>query len=932
MAWTSRIRALFRAKQAALEIDEELRYHLAMREEANLSEGLRPDEARSNALRRFGNTTSLKEQMHEIDVFTFVESFFQDLRFAVRLLAKHPGFTAIAILALSVGIGVNTAVFTAYKAVLLQRLDARNPEQLVNVYRTTREDRYQSGFSYPDYEFYRDQNHVFSGLVATTGDGLALTGAEGLGGSQSSFGSNLAGAFGFRFPSLIRGGAEFVSSVSVSENYFAVLGVNAFRGRVFLPQDVHDLDAHPAVLLSENYWKRRFDGAISVLGKSIKLNGSPFTIIGITPHDFMGTNINVPDVWLPMRLRPLLHGVADILHNREGDCCELYARLAPGTSLIAAQSEMSLLADRVRGLHAPTSESRKPFRISLTSGSHTRPFSIQHDPALALAIALVMGAVGLVLLIACANVASMQLARSAARQREMGIRLSVGASRQRIIRQLLTESVLLGLVAGAVSILMAWSAMRVLMTWVAAALPIEWGSVAVHVEPDIHVFVYVFLVSLFAGVLFGLAPALETSRPSLSSALKEEGAPFASRLRGAGLRDLLVGTQVAVCLVLLVGAGLLIRGSIRSMTVSPGYEMKNVTGLDVNFPPGFNYTHMKQLAEIRQLRDRIHDLPGVTSVASGNPPDGGGLRTAAVGVNGARPAVDKFARTLFYSYVTPNYFQTLSIPLMRGRTFLERQNAQTDEAVLSESAAEALWPGMNPIGQVLVLDASHQFHGSGDLIPQGSYHVVGVAANTRGIVPGEADSEKIYLSFPLERLDDFPLLVRSNGDPRRLGPELSKQVRAVDADIVVYSATLEDLLTGTPTFVFSRLAAIFASIVGILGLALACVGIYGAVSYAVVRRTREVGIRMALGAQRRDVLGLVLLESGRPVLFGLLVGLMIAAGAGYGLRALLFGMSTLDPVSFGGVGGLFLLTALLAAYVPARRATLVDPMAALRCE
>jgi predicted permease len=824
-------------------------------------------------------------------------------------------------------------VFTAYEASLLEPLEGKDPGELVNIYRSTQHDQSQRVFSYPDFEFYRDNNSVFSGLIASAGDDLALTGAEQLGVPESAPAVSLFSAAGFSLPSLMHGGAEFVRTVSVSENYFAVLGVNAVRGRVFLPQDANDLDAHPGVLMSENYWKRRFGGDIQLLGKTIQLNGISFSIIGVTPHDFGGSSVSVPDFWLPMRLRPLVRKSNSLLHDREDFCCSLYGRLAAGASLLQAQGQMSLLADRVRRLHAPHSDGAKALTITLTPGSRIPPLRVAHDPGLERALFLIMGAVGLVLLIACANVASLQLGRSAARQREIGVRLSVGANRRRIIRQLLTESMLLGIVAGAASMLMAWAALRLLVNEIAAAIPLEEGTLAMRVEPDAHIFAYVFAISLLAGVLFGLAPALEASRPDLSSALKDQGAKFALRLTNARLRDLMVGTQVALCLFLLVGAGLLIRGSIRATTLHPGYEIKDVVWLDIHFPPAFVYPHAKQLSEIRQLKARIGLQAGVRSVTLGIAPDGGGLRDAAVGIDGAAPGDGDSVRTLYYSYVAPNYFETLSIPLLRGRSFPEAGSAAEPFAVLSQSAAEALWPGQNPLGRTFTLDARKQFHLIGDLIPDGrSYRVIGVAKETRPITMGGEDAKKAYLPLPPDRVDEAPLLVRSEGDPKAIIGALNQQVQSVDGNLVVYYQTLEGLLRSTPPFVASRLAAIFASLIGVLGLCLACVGIYGSVSYAVVRRTREVGIRMALGAQKEDVLQLILRESGRPVLIGLIIGLAMAVGAGQVLRALLFGMSPVDPASFLGVAVIFLVIALLASYVPARQATVVDPMVALRCE
>ena len=505
MGWVRRVRALWKRDQLSNELDEELQFHIAMREEMNAREGMPAQQARLDAQRRFGNASLIKERTREIDIMTLGETVLQDVEFAIRLLLKHPGFTTLAVVGLAVGIGVNTAVFTAYKAVMLQPLDAKDPRQLVSLYRSSLHEPSAAGFSYPDFEAYRDHNHVFSGLIATAADELALTGVPGVSAGGGARGGGIARAFGFRFPSMLSGEAEFVRAEMVSKNYFSMLGVSAIRGRVFQSRDVRDLDAHPAVLMNENYWQRRFRADPKLLGKTLKLNGAAFTLIGITPHDFMGTNENVPDLWLPIRLSELVNHNSGFLHDREDICCRLYGRLAPGVTIGAAQAEMNVLADQVRSLHLPHSEGSKPVAIHLFPGS---PFGVAQDSdqrIIMRAFRLILFAVGLVLLIACANVASLQLARSAARQREIGVRLSLGASRFRLIRQLLTESALLGLLAGAFALVITYWVLRILVVQISAALPIEWGSLALHVEPDIHVFAYVFAISLLAGVLFGLA-------------------------------------------------------------------------------------------------------------------------------------------------------------------------------------------------------------------------------------------------------------------------------------------------------------------------------------------------------------------------------------------------------------------------------------------
>ena len=929
MGLTRRVLALFRRDRLSADLDEELQFHLAMREQLNAKEGMARAEARADAVRRFGNLTHLKEMMREIDLLTFPETIWQDTRFAARMLMKDPGFSATAIVVLGLGIGVNTALFTVYRAFLMRGIDADRRSEMVNVERTNYAGKFDPTFSYKDFEAFRDHNHSFAGLIAATGDEPALTGAGDGPSLGHSMGGALARAAGFNLPSLIGGGAEFVTASLVSDDYFSVLGVGALRGRVFGVDDARDARATPEVLISCNYWQRKFGGDPATVGKSIKLNGVAFTIIGITPQDFMGTNINVPDFWIPLREQVLLHPGSTLLADRENACCRIYGRLAHGVHAREAQAEMDLLAEQLRSQHAPHSDASKPMTIQLDRGS---PFGRDLDTGLKFSVVLIMSAVGMVLLIACANLAGLQLARSAARKKEMGVRASLGASRGRIIRQLLTECALLGLIAGGVSLLMTWWILHITVVAISATLPAEWGAFALHVAPDMHIFGYVFVISLVAGVLFGLTPALESSKPDLVSALKEEGSAFASLIGRHRMRGAFIAIQVAVCLVLMIAGGLLIRSSMRVLEMDTGYETKHVLFLDVYFPDGFGYSHERQVAEIRALRERIDALPGVRNVTIGRPPDGGGFRSATVAMDGTKPEDQAAQRSVFYTYIQPDYFETLGMPMTLGVGFRNDEQA-LDTAVVSESAARELWPGRNPVGQELVLDGSRQFHAAGEITPTGAtYVVIGVVRDTRGVLLDGSDTSKVYLSLPPDRIEDRPLLVRTEGDPRLLSGDISGLVRAVDPNMVVYSETLDQKLTDSPQFVFSRCSALFASILGALGLLLASVGIYGAVSYAVVRRTREVGIRMALGATKREVVRMILNESTRPVLLGLLFGFIGAAVEAYLLRAILFGVSALDPTSFVGVSVFFFAVAMLAAYIPARRATRVDPMVALRYE
>jgi predicted permease len=923
------MRALWNRDRHSSDLDEELEFHLAMRENWNAEHGMGREAARINARRRFGSVTRWKEVMAEVDVFTFPETVWQDVRFAARMLLKHASFTAIAILALGLGIGVNTAIFTVYRAFLLRGIDARDNRQMVNISAVDEAGKGRPDFSYPDFEGYRDHNHVFSGMVAATGDEVALSGVGGAANIRTSMGGALARAAGFRMPSMMNGGTEFVTVSIVSDNYFEVLGIGPARGRFFTVENTGGDKDTPVALISWNYWQRRFGSGSEIIGKTIRMNGAAFTIIGITPRDFMGTNLNVPDFWLPLREQPRLHAGSTMLEDRENTCCRLYGRLKRGTTMSEAQAEMNILADGLRVLHAPHSDGARPKTIQIYPGS---PFGRDIDSGLAFAVALIMCAVGMVLLIACANLAGLQLARSAARQKEMGVRLSLGAKRGRLIRQLLTESALLGLIAGAVSLLMTWCVLRVLVVEISRTLPAEWGTLALHVTPDMYIFCFVFAISILAGVVFGLVPALESSKPNLTSALKEDGALAVLPAGKGRLRAVLIGIQVTVSLVLLIAGGILIRSSMRVLEMKTGYETKHVLALDLAFPDGFGYTAEKQSREILALRAQILCLPGVRNVSIGRPPNGGGFRSATVSLKGNAAGSPNAERTLYYTYVQPDYFETLDMPITSGIGFRTSQQLEP-VAILSQSAAHDLWPDRNPIGERMALDASKQLHWGSELIPQGdSYRVIGIVADTRGVLLDGSDSSKIYLMLPSARLEDRPLLIRTQGDLRLLVNRIGGLARDLDPNVVVYSATLDDLLTQSPQFVISRLSALFASMLGALGLLLASVGIYGTVSYAVVRRTREVGIRMALGARKRDVIAMILRETTRPVIAGLAIGLIVAVFAAHLMRAILFGVGMFDPVSFIGVSVLFFLIATLAAYLPARRAARVDPMVALRYE
>lgn len=851
-----------------------------------------------------------------------LESVLQDVRYGLRAVFRSGRFTAMSLLALALGVGVNTAVYTAYKAFILRPLDARDPDTMVNVALRLPSGALRPDFSYPDYEAYRDQIRSFRGVIAAANDQLRLSGVEGLGvgASHQSEGGSLIGKLGLLRPSTTT--AEFASTFIVSENYFAVLGAQAISGRTFDAMGPRELAATPAVLISENYWQRRFGGDPTVLGTTIRLNGAAFTIAGITPHDFVGHSIVAPDFWLPIGLDPLVHPDSHGLQERERLRFRVFARLAPGVTMMQAQTEVGVLASQLRALHAPGAELSREVSAVISPGS---PLPTTKNPVLQLTILLIMVAVGMVLVIACANAASLQLARATTRQQELGMRLSLGASQSRLVRQLLTESALMGLMAGGLALPLTWALMHIAVTRAADALPVDFGTLVLNVRPDLGIFSYVLAISMTAGILFGLAPAIDSSRSALFALIRGAGT---SSSRGR-LRQVLIAAQVAVSLALMIAGGLLVRSANQALNMDTGYRADRVIDLRVQFPEGSSYTAEHKASLIRDLRARLAALPGVAAITSARGPNDHGARRAAVSINGEQPSASNQHATLFYTWVQPNYFDTLGIPTSLGVGASQPEHT----AIVSESAARRLFAGQDPIGRSLRLGTDGQFHTRGELLPDGStWQIIGVARDTRGATMDGSDSEQVYLPLPADRVQDYPLLLRTTVDPRPVMRALEGMMAGVDPNLVATIATLEDLQHESEAFLAASLLAAIASTISFFGLLLASMGIYSTVSYLVVLRTREVGIRVAIGAQRRDILLLMIRESARPVIAGLLAGIVLAMGAAQLLHGVLYGLSSVDAIAFAGASLLFLIIASLATWLPSRRAMRIDPLVALRYE
>jgi macrolide transport system ATP-binding/permease protein len=847
-----------------------------------------------------------------------------DVRHGLRMLTRNAGFTVAAVLALGLGIGVNDAVFTAYKKFVARPLDARDPDEMVNLALIRPMGARQFTFSYPDYEAYRDSSESFSGLIGSMTDRLAV--------------SDTAAGRPFRAARV-----ETAVTYVVSENYFRVLGVNTIHGRTFDSVSNAELVASPSVLISENYWQRRYAGDPSVLGRAIRLNGAEVRVIGVTPRNFVGTGMGAPDVWLPMSLAPLVHADDSWLRDRDNQRIRMFGRLAPGVSAEQAQAEMTLLTDRLRPLHDPRGPSATAATAIAWPGSPT-PLPLTSYPGLILAIVFVMSAAAMVLIVACANVGSLQLARASTRVNELHTRASLGATRLRIVRQLVTENALLGLLAGAVALAVTWALLRVAVTLVADLLPPGSPTLVFDVTPDLTIFTYVFAVSVVASLLFGVAPAIESSRTALEVATRI-GTSSAHRRR---LQDVLIAAQVSLSLVLLIVGSMMVRGAVNAISTDPGYDNTHLAMLDLQFPEAARYSADRKDALVRDLRARMASLPGIVATTNARPPATAPSRTAAVALDrGATTASRLQSVRLFYAYVEANYFQTVGIPFALGRGFASSGspgnpgNIDGQAVVLSESAARDLWPGQNPVGRSIRLGATDQRLANVDellqrpteLVANGpAYEVVGVVRDVRGIEFDGSGAKLVYLPMRGTRFEGYPILVRTLSDPALVIKAIDPLLSSIDADVLGTTSSLAEMYRQSGPFLVSSLSAAVASTVGVFGLLLASMGIYGTVSYVVLHRTREIGIRMALGATSRDVLRLILGQSARPVVAGLMLGSMLAVGTTYVLRGLLYGLRVVDGVSFVGVSLLLMAVALVAAFVPARRASAVDPTVALRNE
>jgi putative ABC transport system permease protein len=806
-----------------------------------------------------------------------METLLRDLRYAVRMLAKRPGFTVVAVLALALGIGANTAIFSVVNAVLLRPLEYFEPDRLLMVWEnhTAREGPETEWTSPPTFADWRDQNNVFDGMAALQGWGPTVTG-----GAEP----------------------ERLTGAAVSHDMFQVLGVEPALGRSFRIEEDR-AGGERVVILGHGLWKRRFGGEASILDRAITLNGEAYTVIGVMPEGFRFPIISNAEAWLPLM---------QSVNSTCGRGCytlRTVARLKPGIEIERARQEMGGLAE---GLAEKYPEVNTGVGITLVSLHEQMVGSLK--PMLL----VLLGAVGFVLLIACANVANLMLARAATRTKEIAIRTALGASRARLVRQLLTESLLLSLAGGALGLLLAFWLVDVMVAFSPASTP-RLNEVAI----DKTVLGFTLLVAIATGIVFGLVPALQTTRPDFGHSLKEgKGTDAASG--GKRVRSALVVAEVALALMLLIGAGLLIKSFANLLNVDPGFNPSNVLTLQLSLPRT-RYPEGKQVfAFYADLIGRIKSLPGVESVGAGSSLPLVGPNTDADFQIEGRPAPPPGEETIaWYSLVTSDYFQTMGMRIMSGRSFNERDHADSPYVIIiSETTARRYWPGEDPVGKHILTGSSNK---------PDRREIVGVVRDVKHFGIDADVRPTMYYPHAQVPARLMTVTVRTTADPTSLAATARSQVWSIDKELSVSNISNMKEIVST-SIAQPRLIMLLLGAFAALALILAAVGIYSVIAYAVTQRTREIGIRMALGAQAADVLKLIVGQGMLLTVTGVAVGLAGAFALTRFMQSFLYEVDAFDPVTFAAISLLLVSVALLACYIPARRAAKVDPMIALRHE
>jgi predicted permease len=877
-----------RRKRTQGDFAEELQSHLALEADRMREAGISEEEAMAAARRNLGNMTQAQERFYEAHRWLWLDDLIQDWRYGLRQLRRNPGFTAVAVITLALGIGATTAMFSVVNGVLLKPLPYPNPDRVMFLYNTTR--KYSvSSVSYPDFLDWQRMNRSFTDLAACRWDGFNLSAPSG---------------------------AEVVSALMVSANFFKVVGIPPMLGRGFSAVDDH-LGAAPTVVLSYNFWQKHFGGQSSIIGKPVTMDGKSYSVIGILPKNFwfFGQQFRT-DVFVPIGIYDRVWRHQRLYHPG----LFVVGRLKPAVTQGQAQADMATVADRLAQQY-PKDDAG---------------FGIKMSPVLAWSVKnsrgtlwLLLGAVCFVLLIACVNVANLLLSRATSRRREIAIRVALGAGVRRVVRQLVTESVLLGLLAGGVGVLLAWAGTRLLLAEIPGDLPRSQ-----NVDLDLRVLLFVVGISVITGIIFGLAPALRSAKPDLDDALKE-----GSRGSTGGqhrLQNGLVMAEIGLALVLLAGAGLTLKSIWYLDSVNIGFNPHHALSFAVSLPPVRYQDANNNRTFYRDLLAKLRALPGVrTAGATDLMPLSGGDNEWPFYLEGRpKPQMQNMPQTMFY-ITTPGYLGAMGISLLRGRFFTNQDNLSSQLVVVIDDVfARTMFPNQNPIGQHII------FPLPGFDAPR---EIVGVAHHIKHFGPAGKKGWQVQndLYMPMAQLPDLfyrsggvvnlTLVVRTSVDPRAMTAAVTKTVHSIDNGVAVNAVQTITAMERS-SLVAQRFTMILMAIFAALALVLAAIGIYGVISYSVSQRTHEIGIRVALGAQKRDVLRHVLGQGMLLAVIGLGMGIIAALGMTRFMASLLYGVKPTDPLTFLLVSLILIGVALLACYIPARRATKVDPIVALRYE
>jgi predicted permease len=825
---------------------------------------------------------------------------FQDLRYSLRSLLKRPAFSVVVVATLALGIGVNAAIFSVFN-LLLRPLPVKEPESIVRLF-FEEGSRRSDSFSFPDYSYIRNHNQSFSDVIAVFEEEHFLLGE----------------------PRPNRDPEEILGNF-VSENYFSMLGGSTHLGRSFTTEENSVPGRDAVVVLSHGFWQRRFGGDAHLVGSSIKLNGKPFTVIGITHPSFIGLRQEMPDIWLPLAMRAAMPAdryddippeKRDWYGGRDLPWLSIFARLKPGRTAPEARTEMNVLLGQLE-----TQSSTDPKRIIGVDPINDLKVPIEAW----MFIGMVLGATALILLIACFNIANMQLARAISRQKEIGVRLCLGASRWRLIRQLLTESLVLSVVGGVAGVLLAWWSLNLFLSVIFVRYGgAEMERIALDLTPDLRVLAYSFGLALLSGIAFGLVPALRATRPDLIGVIKSEGATATGRSGRSRLSGALVVAQVSICFVLLIPAGLLLRSVQLNLATNPGYEAKNLLSVAYSLElSGYDAERAKVFQQ--QLITRLAALPGVKSVSLDRVYVGRGIITL-LDQGGSGP---KQYSNVSLEEIPSTFLDTIGTPLVLGRAFTaEEVKANTPVLIVSESTARTLWPGESALGKLLRIE--QPMRDGGTKMISSSAQVVGVTRDNQIYQSGQTPPLIAYLPGAAPGEMDTTLLVRTTTDAAALKDPARAEAYAVEPVLRLSVRTFEERIAAEQTIMTA--ASHGATTLGVLALMLAVIGLYGVMAWLVVQRTKEIGIRMALGAQAYNVMFLVLAQGMKLVLIGLVIGIPASLAAAQLLSSLLVGFTTSDALSIAVVTALLVGVTLLACYLPARRATRVDPLETLRYE